>query len=224
VLWSDVTLLFGAILIVIGAVLPIVNPPGSAPLFLQMTHGCDEDTRAQLSGRIAMYSFALVLGSLLIGSFVLRLFGLSVPVIQVAGGAIVCALGWNLLNDDPRPVTVVADPRQATERAMAMAFSPLTLPLTVDPGAMAVAVTIGANHAHTLDRLLIQLLAAVIGAAVIAASIFLTYRYAHWIAQRIGHEGTNIVLRLSAFIVLSIGVQITWNGVKKLLGQVGVHA
>ena len=91
-------------------------------------------------------------------------------------------------------------------------------------GAMSVAVTIGANHAHTLDRLLIQLLAAVIGAAIVALAILLTYRYAERFAQRIGREGMNIVLRLSAFIVLSIGVQIAWNGIKVLLQESGVAA
>lgn len=87
---------------------------------------------------------------------------------------------------------------------------------------MAVAVTVGANHSHTLDLLLIQILAAVIGAGLVAASILLTYRYAQRVAGRIGHQGMIVVLRLSAFIVLSIGVQIAWNGVKVLLREVGV--
>lgn len=221
--WHDVLHLSGAILVIVGAILPIVNPLGDASLFLRLTDGCDEETRRDLAWRIAAYSFALLLGSMLIGPFLLRLFDLSVSVIQVAGGAIVVALGWNLLNDDPRASVVKVDARQASITAMSQAFYPLTMPLTVDPGAMSVAVTLGANHAHKLSGLLlIQLLAAVIGAAIVALSVLLTYRYANRIAHRIGRQGMLIVLRLSAFIVLSIGVQIAWNGIKTLLKEAGI--
>ena len=222
--WNDFTQLFGAILVIVGAVLPVVNPPGDAPIFLRMTVGCDDATRSALARRIAVYSFALLLGSMLFGSFVLRLFELSVAVIQVAGGAVVCSLGWKLLNDDPKPSEMTVDPRQASAAAMARSFYPLTMPLTVDPGVMSVAVTVGANHAHTLDLLLVQILAAFIGAGIVALSILLTYRYAKRFAERIGHRGMIIVLRLSAFIVLSIGVQIGWNGVKALLKEIGIPA
>ena len=220
--WEDLVQLSGAILVVVGAILPVVNPPGDAPLFLRLTVGCDDATRSLLARRIAVYSFALLLGSMLVGPLVLRLFDLSVAVIQVAGGAVVCALGWNLLNDESKPASVAVDPHQASAVAIAHAFYPLTMPLTIDPGVMSVAVTIGANHAHTLDRLLIQLLAGAIGAAIVALSILLTYRYAERFAERIGHKGMVIVLRLSAFIVMSIGVQIAWNGVKALLKEIGV--
>ena len=222
--WSDFTQLAGAILVIVGAILPVVNPAGDAPIFLRLTHGADDATRRMLARHIALYSFALLLGSMLFGSFVLRLFDLSIPVVQVAGGAVVCALGWNLLNDDSKVADIADDPRQASLVAMGRAFFPLTMPLTVDPGVMSVAVTLGANHAHTLERVLIQLLAAIFGAAIVALSVLLTYRYAERFAHWIGHRGMMIVLRLSAFIVLSIGVQIAWNGVKALLLQIGIPA
>ena len=82
-IWSDFDQLIGAILLIIGALLPVVNPLGDAPIFLRMTPGCDEPTRAMLAKRIAFYSFFMVLGSLLLGSFVLLMFGLSIPVVQV---------------------------------------------------------------------------------------------------------------------------------------------
>jgi multiple antibiotic resistance protein len=222
--WNDIVQLSGAILVVVGAILPVVNPPGDAPLFLQLTAGCDEATRSDLARRICIYSFGLVLGSMLLGPFLLRLFGLSVAEIQVAGGAVVTALGWNLLNRDPKPSTVNVDVHQASIAAMARAFYPLTLPLTVDPGVMSVAVAIGANHAHQLDTLMMQILAAVIGTAVVALSILLTYRYAERFAEHLGSEGMNVVVRLSAFIVLSIGIGIGWSGVKALLKEAGIPA
>jgi multiple antibiotic resistance protein len=222
--WTDFTQLLGAILVVVGAILPVVNPPGDAPLFLRMTAGCDDETRDRLAEVIAFYSFVLLLGSMLFGSFVLRLFELSVAVIQVAGGAVVCALGWKLLTDEQKPAAMPVDPQEASAAAMARSFYPLTMPLTVDPGVMSVAIAVGANHGHTLDRLLIQILAAGIGAGIVALAVLVTYRYAKSFAARIGHRGMMVVLRLSAFIVLSIGVQIGWNGVKALLKEIGIPA
>ena len=223
-IWSDFGLLTGAILLMVGAVLPVVNPLGDAPIFLAMTPGCDELTRADLAKRIAFYSFILLLGSMLLGSFVLRLFGLSIPVVQVAGGAVVCALGWKLLADNPKPADVTIDPVHANLMALGRAFSPLTMPLTIDAGVISVAITVGANHAHTFEHAMIQLLASVMGAGIIALSILLAYRYAQRVGKRIGHTGMMVVVRLSAFIMLCIGVSITWNGVKALLAELGIAA
>jgi multiple antibiotic resistance protein len=220
--WTDVTHFLVAILVIVGAVLPIVNPPGDAPLFLRLTLGCDDATRRLLAGRIAIYSFVLLLGSMMFGSFVLRLFDLSIAVVQVTGGAVVCALGWRLLNADPKPAEAVVDRHQASDAAIARSFYPLTMPLTIDPGVMSVAVAIGANHARTLNGLLIQITAAVIGTSIVALCIWVTYRYAGRFAARIGQRGMSVVVRLSAFIVLSIGVQIGWNGVKTLLKEIGI--
>ena len=164
----------------------------------------------------------MVLGSLLLGSFVLLLFGLSIPVVQVAGGAVVCALGWKLLADIPKPNEATPDAAHAKLIAVGRAFSPLTLPMTIDAGVISVAITVGANHAHSFKHAVIQLLAAVIGAGIIAVSILLTYRYAQRVGGWIGHTGMIVVVRLSAFIMVCIGVSITWNGVKALLAEIGV--
>ncbi len=218
-------LLLKGTLLIVGAVLPVVNPLGDAPIFLSLTEGCSQATRADLARRIALYSFALLLGSMLLGSFVLRLFDLSIPVVQLAGGAVVCAFGWKLLSeDDPeaKPAELLSDPSAASAVALSRVFYPLTLPLTVDPGAMSVAVTVAANHTHTIENAAIEVVAAVIGAAVVALSILLTYRYAQRLGQWIGRRGMVVLLRLSAFIVLCIGVQISWNGARALLVQIGV--
>ncbi|BBP00830.1 MarC family protein [Sulfuriferula nivalis] len=222
-IWSDITQLTGAILLIVAAILPVVNPLGDAPIFLRMTPGCDESTRILLAKRIAFYSFFLLLGSLLLGSFVLRMFDLSIPVVQVAGGAVVCALSWDLLYDNSRPADVKLDPIHANLFALERAISPLTLPMTIDAGAISVAITVGANHAHSVKSAVIQLIAVIIGAGIIAMSIMLTYRYAHRVSKFIGNTGMNVVVRLSAFIMLCIGVGISWNGIKSLLLEVGIH-
>jgi multiple antibiotic resistance protein len=176
-----------------------------------------------LAKRIAFYSFMLLLGAMLLGSFVLRMFGLSIPVVQVAGGAVVCSLAWKLLAaENPKPADETSDTGHAKALALGRALSPLTMPLTIDAGVMSVAITVGANHAHTVEHALIQLLAAAAGAAIIALSILLTYRYAGRVGGHIGKSGMIVVVRLSAFIMLCIGVGITWNGVTALLAELGI--
>jgi multiple antibiotic resistance protein len=214
---DDVRYFLTALLLVVGGILPIVNPVGSAPMFLAMTHGADEQTRAELAAKVAINAFLLIMGSLIFGAYVLKIFGLSVAVVQVAGGAVLCALGWNLLNSEPstNPGTPIPD-----ESMIMRAFYPLTLPLTVDPGAISVAVTIGANHAHGVERVLIAFFGGVTGTAIIAASVWLAYRYAPRVAKWLGHTRVMVVLRMSAFIVLCIGVEIAWNGVKSLASEI----
>jgi len=181
-----------------------------------MTHGADTSTRSTLARQIALNSFLLLMGSLILGNFVLKLFGLSVPVVQLAGGLVLCSLGWRLLTDDD-PAPPVAAPQEAS--AISRAFYPLTLPLTVDPGAISAAVTIGANHSSNITRILIAIVGATIGVVIIAATVWLAYRYAERVAHWLGHSRLMVVLRLSAFIVLCIGVQIAWNGTKALVEE-----
>lgn len=215
---DDLQQMLRATLLVVGAILPIVNPVGSAPMFLAMTHGADSATRRTLASLIAINSFILLLGSLIFGNFVLRLFGLSVPVVQLAGGLVLCSLGWRLLTDDAPVTPSPATPVDASS-ILSRAFYPLTLPLTVDPGAISAAVTIGANHSSSITKVLIALSGAIIGVAIISAAVWLTYRYAERVAAWLGHTRLMVVLRLSAFIVLCIGVQIAWNGVKALIEE-----
>jgi multiple antibiotic resistance protein len=215
--FDDLRMLIGPFLLVVGSLLPIVNPLGSAPIFLTMTHGSDEATRHKLAAQVAFNSFVLLFASMVFGTLVLKLFGLSVPVVQVAGGAVLCALGWNLLTKDP-PAQADAEPVPG-EVMIARAFYPLTLPLTVDPGAIAVAITVGANHAHGVERVIIAIIASILGLGLIAFTVWLAYHSAGRVARWLGHTRVMVILRLSAFIVLCIGVEITWNGIKTLASE-----
>jgi multiple antibiotic resistance protein len=97
------------------------------------------------------------------------------------------------------------------------AFYPLTLPLTVGPGSISMAITLGANEPRHLGPNLLAIFAAVIASALLAVSIFICYGFAHRLAAIIGENGMSIILRLSSFLLVCIGVQILWNGVKALL-------
>ncbi len=97
-----------AVLFTLAALLPIVNPLGSAPVFLSLTADLPGKARRRLATVVARHAFLLLAAAMLVGSYVLRMFGVSLPIVRVAGGLLVCANGWRLLNDDSRPST---DPR-----------------------------------------------------------------------------------------------------------------
>ena len=112
----------------------------------------------------------------------------------------------------PRRTVTCAD-------ALSQAFYPLTLPLTVGPGSISVAITLGANSPQHWGPNLLVILAAAIGSVFVALTIYLSYAYADRLASKIGPTGTNVILKLTAFLLVCIGVQIFWNGASKLLGS-----
>jgi multiple antibiotic resistance protein len=169
------------ILPVVSALFPIVDPIGGSPVFLSLTLSYDTETRRLLARRIALNSFMLMVASFTIGSHVLSFFGISLPVVQVGGGMIVIATGWAMLKQrDENDRSAVRRTVSGTD--VRDAFYRLTLPLTVGPGSISVAITLGANEPHTLGANLLSILAAVIGSAIVAATIYVCYAFADRLA------------------------------------------
>jgi multiple antibiotic resistance protein len=209
------------ILLIVSALFPIVNPLGNAPIFLTLTNNYSAASRRLLSRRIALNSFFLLVASFLIGTNILSFFGISLPVVQVGGGLLVISTGWAMLKEkedtDQRSDIPHAPEQNGVFRK---AFYPLTLPLTVGPGSISVAITLGANAPHHLGQNFLSVAAAVIGAALIALTIFLSYGFADRLARLIGATAMSVIMRLSSFLLVCIGVQIFWNGASVLLGSV----
>ena len=210
------------ILLVLSALFPIVDPLGGSPFFLALTSEYAPEARKALAWRIALNSFFLLVGSYFIGTYILAFFGISLPVVQVGGGLIVVATGWTLLkqrDDEKHDVHRTVQPQDTFRHA----FYPLTMPLTVGPGSISVAITLGANaaHSHALHPLMI--LAALIGSGLIALSIFLCYGFADRLARILGPTAMLVIMQLSSFLLVCIGVQIAWNGIKALAESVTLH-
>ena len=208
----------GIVFIAVAALLPIIDPFAGAPIYLAMTSGLSPDERARTAKLVALNSFVLLLVSILIGAYVLDFFGVSIPAVQVAGGLVVCALAWSLLNGPIAPEVSAAT--ASADGLSQRAFYPLTMPLTVGPGSISVAITLGANPPRNLRALLITTLAHVVGVLITVVAIYLCYRYADRLVRRLGTTGTNIMIRLTAFILLAIGTQIIWNGAHTMLSGV----
>ncbi|HTH98588.1 MAG TPA: MarC family protein [Stellaceae bacterium] len=211
-------------LLVFAALFPIVNPIGNAPIFLRLTAHCSAKIRYSLARRIALMGFVLLVGSLLFGSKVLEFFGITLPIVRVAGGLVVAIMGWRLLNQGENPIE--SDTTQHLDddtTILDQAFYPLTMPLTVGPGSIATAIALGTEWPLVpadFKAFFLETASAVVGLAAVALAIYLSYRFADWIERVLGRTGTNVLVRLSAFILLCIGLQILWNGTLALLQSV----
>ena len=206
-------------LLVFGALMPIVNPLGSAPIFLILTRGLSGDARTVLARMIALNGLVLILTSIFTGTHILNFFGISLPVVQVGGGLVVISTAWNLLRGPDERETPAEKPCNEIDYKR-QAFYPLTLPLTVGPGSISVAIAVGANRKEGSEWAWPLIGGMLIGSALIALSIYISYRFAERLSNALGDAAMNVIVRLSSFILVCIGVQIFWNGLRTLLRSV----
>lgn len=215
---SDAVTVF---LLTLSALFPIVDPLAGSPIFLAMTQAYSQQTRRVLAWRVALNSLVLMVGSYFVGAHVLNFFGVSLPVVQVGGGLVVASMGWGMLlqNDE----THETDRRNVhCSDALHSAFYPLTLPLTVGPGTISVAVTLGANSTRHYGFHIGIILAALVAMVAVAISILLCYGLADQLARALGKTGMIVIVRLSSFLLVCIGVQIIWNGVSALVSSLHI--
>lgn len=209
-----------SIVVIVAALLPIVNPLGGAPIFLAMSADLPPEARHRLATVVARNAFLLMASALLIGSYVLAFFGISLPIVRVAGGLVVVSAGWRLLHagdeaDTQRPTLQVADAWQRELKRRG--FYPLTFPLTVGPGTISVAITLGARTADNRVTPWLSAVSDLAALAVVALAVYLSYRFATRLIAALGETGSTVFLRLSAFVLLCVGVSILWGGVVGLI-------
>lgn len=213
-------------LFVLATILPILNPAATAPIFLSLTDGASPATRALLARRIARNMFWLMAGSMLVGSYVLDFFGISLPIVRVGGGLILASVAWRLLGASPATPDSRAALAEAftPDHAYRQAFYPLTFPISCGPASISVAITVGvALHDAQLGLSLARMGGALFALAIIGVLLYLAFRYSEHLLRLIGDAGTAVFLRLSAFILLCLGVQIVWDGFSELMLEI-MHA
>jgi multiple antibiotic resistance protein len=216
-------------LLAFGALFSIVNPLSGAFIFFGATQGMEPKTRAAVSRWVAIYAFCIVAASLYVGAYVLSFFGISIPVLRVAGGIVVSMSGWRMLNEpdatEQRRSEAPAYPRSIDTPPSRLAFYPLTMPLTTGPGTISVAISIGASRPGGSYASLISFFLETLAATLLLVLlVYASYRNSGRLADLVGPTGTSIVVRLSAFLLFCIGIQVFWNGAGELLAHLPVGA
>jgi len=203
---------------VFAALFPIVNPLGGGPIFFNMVKDCSEPVRQKLARSVGINAFFMLFGSMLIGPQLLLFFGISLSALKLAGGLVVASMAWKLLNQsgtsDNQGSSSSAGINDAT--ASSSGFYPLTMPLTVGPGSIATAISlvIGSKHAKGFDFAveMPSVIGGFLGLLALSWSTYFIYRESSGIQRILGVNGTNVLMRLFAFILLAIGVQIFLGG------------
>ncbi|OWQ86136.1 hypothetical protein CDN98_14780 [Roseateles terrae] len=197
--------------------LPIINPVGVAPIVIDAA-GNDDRVLKRLSRQVAINGWVVIVVSMLVGTYVLDLFGISLPVVRVAGGLLVAFSAWTMLTrheETDEVQTAIAEDASAdlTEAEIVRrSFFPITFPLTTGPGCIAAAIALGAQFPRQPLPYVMGAGVAAIGAAITAAVIYLIFRNGGRLLMRLGEVGTTVMMRLMAFVLLCIGIQILWTG------------
>ena len=202
--------------------LPLINPLTGAPVFIE-TAGDDPATVRRMARQVAINCLLVIVTALLIGTYVLKLFGISLPIVRIAGGLLVAATAWRMLQsgDDDEVKTAVArvHPGQLTKAEIARrSFFPITFPLTTGPGTIAASIALGATWPRQAGAYVIDAVVAIAGACLTVLVIYLVYRHAVSLMRRLGEVGSLVMMRLMAFVLMCIGIQIIWIGWAELNG------
>jgi multiple antibiotic resistance protein len=208
-------------LVAFPALFSIVNPFGGALIYSQITLGRPHPERVALAWRVATYAAIVMLVSLLIGATLMSFFGVSIDALRVAGGTVVAVSGWRMLYNPQETEDRKQDQASTAQRATSwnsdIAFFPLTMPFTTGPGTISVAIALSANRPPTTAALL-PFFAGTCGAAfAVALIIGASYSSADRLVSLLGPGRARVLTRLSAFLLLCIGVQILMTGIQGAL-------
>jgi multiple antibiotic resistance protein len=222
ILWKHFALTFSALL-------PLVNPLGSALIFLGLVGSAPIQIYRSLARRIAINTILFFAVIDLVGSAILSFFGISLPIVQLSGGFVIVAMAWSLLNQkDAQPnaekvqaAATIAQEKEISGTLQQKAFYPFTFPVTAGPGCIVVMLTLSAHvHQDTLAKTLVAQAGTMLAVILLSGIVYFSYAYAPKITRSISPATAHGILRVVAFILLCIGVQIAWNGFAPLLKSV----
>ena len=202
-------------LIAFPALFSIVNPPGGALIYSQVTADRNHDERVHLAWQVALYSAVVMLVALWFGAPLIGFFGVTLSALRIGGGLVVAARAWELLSAPQQS----EDRKQAQAASAAgasdVAFFPLTVPFTTGPGTMAVAIALGANRPTQDLGMLPHAAGDSLAAVAVAVTVGIFYAAADRGVALLGPAGARVLTRLTAFLLLCIGVQIVMTGVQE---------
>lgn len=211
-----------ALVLVPVTLLPIINPLSTAPIFAA-TVGTDQRLGTRLARQVAINSWFVVVVSILVGTYVLAIFGISLPVVRLGGGLLVASTAWRMLHrtedDDVHAAAAVEASEMSHAEVVRRSFFPITFPLTTGPGTIAASIALGAQIPNTPLLYLAGAIVAAAGAALVSIVLYLIFRNSAKVIAWLGDVGMLVMMRLMALILLCIGIQIMWNGWAELNGM-----
>ncbi|AGF49023.1 MarC family protein [Candidatus Kinetoplastidibacterium galati] len=204
-----------------GTLLPFLNPPAIAPIFLSMTENASPDTRLMLAKKVASNVAIMLIATLLIGNAILALFGISLPIVRLGGGTLIIFSAWSLITSSDEDNDNDSDKQElmSLEQANSRAFYPLTFPVAFGPGAISGAIAVGIYliDSTNINAMTLKFSGSVLAILLLSSILYICMKFAAQMLNKLGESGTAVFMKLSSFIMLCLGVQICWAGVNELV-------
>lgn len=205
--------IFGAITLLIASftsLFSVANPLAAIPVFLSLTNRFTDEERIRTAKKASLYMFSLLIVFLLIGTYVLNFFGISLPGVRIAGGLIIMRSGYAMLNPQDPGKKLSDEGKAAAMEKEDVSFSPLALPILSGPGSLAVVIGFASQAAGPIEYLVHA-----IAIFLVVISSYGLLRLAPISKKYIGYTGLNVMTRLMGFIVLAISVQFILSGISQ---------
>jgi multiple antibiotic resistance protein len=187
------------------ALFPIVDPFGGIPIFFTMTSSWTTKDRNRTALKTGIWVFAILITFLFVGRFLLYFFGISLPVLKIAGGLIVANTAWGMVTSHARITPAETDEAQVKED---ISLTPLAMPLMSGPGAIGVVMGLAAHVDSAASYM-----GMVIGIAAVALSVSLFFWLGGPLVRRLGPNAVGAINKIFGFLILAIAVQLVWDGV-----------
>ena len=189
------------------ALLPIINPFSTAPMFLAITEGDTEAERQEQARKAVIYMVCILVAFLVGGTFIMKFFGLSLPGLRIAGGILVAGVGMRMLYPKDNGVQTRAEHLES-KRKRDVSFTPLAMPSLAGPGAISVTIGLTSLATGWLDFVSI-----IVGILAVAVIVYLTLRLSTRLVKILGVNGLHAMTKIMGFLILCVGIQFIVNGV-----------
>ena len=193
------------------AMLAITNPFGNLAIFIGLTAGRTNQELRRIAITTGISVAIVLIVTIWTGEYILKIFGISLPAFQVAGGIIITIIGLSMLNSKHNGIAPTNEPHENVKSSESIAVVPLAIPIVAGPGAIATVITMIKSHHTWIDKFRYS------GASItIALIVGATFYFSPVVAQALREAGLKIVSRIMGMMLVAIAIQITVSGISTL--------
>ena len=203
------------------ALFPVVNPIGSGFIVNGFLEELDDAQRKAMIKKIIINSLSIAIGALLLGHLIMLIFNLEMPIIQVAGGILICKTGLGWLSDPGTTNPEVSDEttsKISIKNIESKIFYPISFPIIIGAGSISVIFTLMATTSDkdNLLKTVVNYIMIILAIFVMCVILYIILLQGHKITKKLGSSGNMIINKLIAFFTFCIGIQILVMGISKI--------
>ena len=190
----------------------LVDPFAALPTFLAVTAGIDKPRRRLIARKASLTAFVLLTAFALAGQLIFRIFGITLPAFEIAGGIILLLIGLDMLNARRSPTQETEPDAEAAALKEDAGIVPLGIPMLAGPGSIT-SVMVLVGQAQGQWSLIAAILAAI---GITAFTCYLVLGNSDRVASALGETGIRILVRIMGLLLVSLAVQYFVNGLTDL--------